>query len=114
MVYVANVSSASDVCSIQMFHVSERCVSHGACFGCRGIRCGELGAGGWGVPCLGPVDGGVLVLIPTSGSRSRGERGAGSLGRSRRHSNRAGCVCGASGHPGTSHALIFLTLSHIM
>jgi hypothetical protein len=117
--HISSVCCKCFICLRRMFHSNVSCFrevcseSHGACFGCWGIGCGELGAGGWGMACLGPVDGGVVVLIPTSGSRPHGERGAGSLGRSRRHSNRAGCVCGASEHPSTSHALIFLTLSRI-
>jgi hypothetical protein len=39
---------------------------------------------------LGPTEGGVLVLIPVPGSRTRGEKGARSLGRSHGRSDKGG------------------------
>jgi hypothetical protein len=42
------------------------------------------------VASLRSVDEGVLVLVPAPGSRPLGERGAVSLGRSRRHNDKGG------------------------
>jgi hypothetical protein len=60
-VYVLNISSTSDVCCIQVFHV--------ASVSCFIIVFREL----WDVAHLGSYGHGMLVLIPASGSRPCGE-----------------------------------------
>jgi hypothetical protein len=71
-VYILNVSSASDVYYIQVF----------SCYKCLYFR--GIFRESWGT--WGPVDGGVLGLIPNP----CGERGAVSLGRSRGHNDKGG------------------------
>ena len=66
-VYVSNVSSASDVCCIQVFHVASV-----SCF--RGMFRESWGHGP-GTGGRGVASRGVLVLIPAHGSHPRGERG---------------------------------------
>jgi len=101
-VYVPNISSASDVCCIQLFHISEVCSES---YGGHGGR-GKPGARGWGTlgasgrrawRAWGSADGGVLVLIPAPRSRPRRERGTVPLGRSRRRNDKGGvCVRGVT------------------
>ena len=101
-VYVLNVSSASDVCCIQVFHVSEGCSeSHGGMARvlvdwARRARCRRMGrarASGRGTWArLGPMDEAMLVLITTPGSRPHGERDEWVAGRSRGRNDR-GRVC---------------------
>ena len=82
-VYVPIVSSTSDVCCIQVFHVASIFMFlmyvqkvMGAWPGRREKGRGELGADGWGARRAWDLaDGGVLVLISSLGFRPRGERG---------------------------------------
>jgi hypothetical protein len=66
-VYVLNVSSASDVCCIQVFHIASV-----SCFRCMFRESWEHGsdAGGRGAVSQGPADEGAARLGPTDRSCS--------------------------------------------
>jgi hypothetical protein len=80
-VYILNVSSASDLCCIQVFHVTSvlcfRDMFRESWGTARALRKGRSVPGSYGQ--------GTLVLIPARGSRPRGERGGGSRGMSDGH-----------------------------